>query len=192
MDKKVKEINGDFINSKVKLSVDKRKMVEYDGAPLVWGLVNTEKDEISKSFSGYSPDQLNWFKKAIEVCINNDTTGSFAYSEGISFLPNKKWASKEYGCFVDSLCNNQWLYPISKKEHYTLGPRTMLELSGHLQGLDVYECERLKKPVIRTAEYQHWKAQRSSTAIKSGQSSSSKRVKKDQIISDDDTQSDDD
>ncbi|CAG8722183.1 4646_t:CDS:2 [Dentiscutata erythropus] len=124
------------INQKLNL-VDmefRRSHDEDDGNP-VWALVNTNGDEIAKLATEYSPAEISYFKRLIELIVTADDDAFSASSimalkeaSKIKTQLSKSAAEILLQRFVD----DKWLVQ-SQSGKYSMSQRTILELQAYLK-----------------------------------------------------------
>ncbi|RIB25033.1 Nse1 non-SMC component of SMC5-6 complex-domain-containing protein [Gigaspora rosea] len=124
------------INQKLNL-VDmefRRSHDEDDGNP-VWALVNTNGDEIAKLATEYTPAEISYFKRLIELIVTADDDAFSASSimalkeaSKIKTPLSKSAAETLLQRFVD----DKWLVQ-SQSGKYSMSQRTILELQAYLK-----------------------------------------------------------
>ena len=138
--------------------VRRRVMAELQGAPPMWCVVNTRKDEAAKAFTRLDDSQLGVFRVAVELAVQS-ADGFFQLSELVREYKERKGVGKsasDVQALLETLATQQWLHAGQKRNFFTLGPRTFLELGDLLRELGAHQCEILKSSVVRTATYRAW------------------------------------
>lgn len=119
----------------------RRGVSEEDGA-VHFGLVNTTEDEASKLATDFSPSDIAFFKKAMDLIVASP--GGLASSVEILNAAHElektikiKMSMTHAENLVERLIKDKWMSEFSGS--YSLGPRAMLELRPYLKR--VYEDE---------------------------------------------------
>lgn len=110
----------------------KKGVTEDDGRP-VYALVNLATTSISKMASDFAENELDLFRKALELIIDSDT--GFASSTNIlnlvDKLKGKKMRKKEAEHVLQKFVQNKWL--IEKEGEFTLHSRAILEMEQYIR-----------------------------------------------------------
>lgn len=119
----------------------RRGVSEEDGA-VHFGLVNTAEDEASKLATDFSPSDIAFFKKAMDLIVASPDglASSMEILNATHDLEKTikiKMSITHAENLVERLIKDKWMSELSGS--YTLGPRAMLELRPYLKR--VYEDE---------------------------------------------------
>uniref|UniRef100_G1PB56 Non-structural maintenance of chromosomes element 1 homolog n=1 Tax=Myotis lucifugus TaxID=59463 RepID=G1PB56_MYOLU len=110
----------------------KKGVTEDDGRP-IYALVNLATTAISKMASDFAENELDLFRKALELIIDSET--GFASSTNIlnvvDQLKGKKMRKKEAEQVLQKFVQNKWL--IEKEGEFTLHTRAILEMEQHIR-----------------------------------------------------------
>ncbi|KAF6126101.1 non-structural maintenance of chromosomes element 1 homolog isoform X1 [Desmodus rotundus] len=110
----------------------KKGVTEDDGRP-IYALVNLATTPISKMASDFAENELDLFRKALELIIDSET--GFASSTNIlnlvDQLKGKKMRKKEAEQVLQKFVQNKWL--IEKEGEFTLHSRAILEMEQHIR-----------------------------------------------------------
>uniref|UniRef100_A0A8C2SCE3 Non-structural maintenance of chromosomes element 1 homolog n=1 Tax=Capra hircus TaxID=9925 RepID=A0A8C2SCE3_CAPHI len=110
----------------------KKGVTEDDGRP-IYALVNLATTSISKMASDFAENELDLFRKALELIIDSDT--GFASSTNIlnlvDQLKGKKMRKKEAEHVLQKFVQNKWL--IEKEGEFTLHGRAILEMDQYIR-----------------------------------------------------------
>uniref|UniRef100_A0A4W2C8M8 Non-structural maintenance of chromosomes element 1 homolog n=1 Tax=Bos indicus x Bos taurus TaxID=30522 RepID=A0A4W2C8M8_BOBOX len=110
----------------------KKGVTEDDGRP-IYALVNLATTSVSKMASDFAENELDLFRKALELIIDSDT--GFASSTNIlnlvDQLKGKKMRKKEAEHVLQKFVQNKWL--IEKEGEFTLHGRAILEMDQYIR-----------------------------------------------------------
>ncbi|XP_059934444.1 non-structural maintenance of chromosomes element 1 homolog isoform X2 [Mesoplodon densirostris] len=110
----------------------KKGVTEDDGRP-IYALVNLATTSVSKMASDFAENELDLFRKALELIIDSET--GFASSTNIlnlvDQLKGKKMRKKEAEHVLQKFVQNKWL--IEKEGEFTLHGRAILEMEQHIR-----------------------------------------------------------
>ncbi|XP_019505440.1 PREDICTED: non-structural maintenance of chromosomes element 1 homolog isoform X1 [Hipposideros armiger] len=110
----------------------KKGVTEDDGRP-IYALVNLATTPISKMASDFAENELDLFRKALELIIDSET--GFASSTNIlnlvDQLKGKKMRKKEAEHVLQKFVQNKWL--IEKEGDFTLHSRAILEMEQYIR-----------------------------------------------------------
>ncbi|XP_024600024.1 non-structural maintenance of chromosomes element 1 homolog isoform X1 [Neophocaena asiaeorientalis asiaeorientalis] len=110
----------------------KKGVTEDDGRP-IYALVNLATTSISKMASDFAENELDLFRKALELIIDSET--GFASSTNIlnlvDQLKGKKMRKKEAEHVLQKFVQNKWL--IEKEGEFTLHGRAILEMEQYIR-----------------------------------------------------------
>ncbi|XP_055154105.2 non-structural maintenance of chromosomes element 1 homolog isoform X1 [Symphalangus syndactylus] len=110
----------------------KRGVTEDDGRP-IYALVNLATTSISKMATDFAENELDLFRKALELIIDSET--GFASSTNIlnlvDQLKGKKMRKKEAEQVLQKFVQNKWL--IEKEGEFTLHGRAILEMEQYIR-----------------------------------------------------------
>ncbi|XP_049494422.1 non-structural maintenance of chromosomes element 1 homolog isoform X1 [Panthera uncia] len=110
----------------------KKGATEDDGRP-VYALVNLATTPVSKMASDFAENELDLFRKALELIIDSET--GFASSTNIlnlvDHLKGKKMRKKEAEQVLQKFVQNKWL--IEKEGEFTLHSRAILEMEQYIR-----------------------------------------------------------
>ncbi|XP_030157377.1 non-structural maintenance of chromosomes element 1 homolog isoform X1 [Lynx canadensis] len=110
----------------------KKGATEDDGRP-VYALVNLATTPVSKMASDFAENELDLFRKALELIIDSET--GFASSTNIlnlvDQLKGKKMRKKEAEQVLQKFVQNKWL--IEKEGEFTLHSRAILEMEQYIR-----------------------------------------------------------
>lgn len=110
----------------------KKGVTEDDGRP-IYALVNLATTPISKMASDFAENELDLFRKALELIIDSET--GFASSTNIlnlvDQLKGKKMRKKEAEQVLQKFVQNKWL--IEKEGEFTLHGRAILEMEQYIR-----------------------------------------------------------
>ncbi|XP_055994919.1 non-structural maintenance of chromosomes element 1 homolog [Sorex fumeus] len=110
----------------------KKGLTEDDGRP-VYALVNLATTPISKMASDFAENELDLFRKALELILESDT--GFASSTNIlnlvDKLKGKKMRKKEAEQVLQKFVQNKWL--VEKEGEFTLHSRAILEMEQYIR-----------------------------------------------------------
>jgi hypothetical protein len=110
----------------------KKGVTEDDGRP-IYALVNLATTPISKMATDFAENELDLFRKALELIIDSET--GFASSTNIlnlvDQLKGKKMRKKEAEQVLQKFVQNKWL--IEKEGEFTLHGRAILEMEQHIR-----------------------------------------------------------
>lgn len=110
----------------------KKGVTEDDGRP-IYALVNLATTAVSKMASDFAENELDLFRKALELIIDSET--GFASSTNIlnvvDQLKGKKMRKKEAEQVLQKFVQNKWL--IEKEGEFTLHTRAILEMEQHIR-----------------------------------------------------------
>lgn len=110
----------------------KKGVTEDDGRP-IYALVNLATTSISKMASDFAENELDLFRKALELIIDSDT--GFASSTNIlnlvDQLKGKKMRKKEAEHVLQKFVQSKWL--IEKEGEFTLHGRAILEMDQYIR-----------------------------------------------------------
>ncbi|XP_036316213.1 non-structural maintenance of chromosomes element 1 homolog [Pipistrellus kuhlii] len=110
----------------------KKGVSEDDGRP-IYALVNLATTAVSKMASDFAENELDLFRKALELIIDSET--GFASSTNIlnvvDQLKGKKMRKKEAEQVLQKFVQNKWL--IEKEGEFTLHTRAILEMEQHIR-----------------------------------------------------------
>ncbi|XP_066239466.1 non-structural maintenance of chromosomes element 1 homolog [Saccopteryx leptura] len=110
----------------------KKGVTEDDGRP-IYALVNLATTPISKMASDFAENELDLFRKALELIVDSET--GFASSTNIlnlvDQLKGKRMRKKEAEQVLQKFVQNKWL--IEKEGEFTLHSRTILEMGQHIR-----------------------------------------------------------
>uniref|UniRef100_A0A8D0GS87 Non-structural maintenance of chromosomes element 1 homolog n=2 Tax=Sphenodon punctatus TaxID=8508 RepID=A0A8D0GS87_SPHPU len=123
----------DVINVNLQpLFMEIRKGISEDDGKTYYALVNLAETEITKMASDYSENELELFKKTIDLIIASEN--GFASSTNILNLADqlrpKKMKKKEAEQVLQSLVQDKWLS--EKDGEYTLHTRSIIEMEQFL------------------------------------------------------------
>ncbi|XP_007528016.1 non-structural maintenance of chromosomes element 1 homolog isoform X1 [Erinaceus europaeus] len=112
----------------------KKGITEDDGRP-IYALVNLATTPVSKMASDYAENELDLFRKALELII--DSESGFASSTNIlnlvDQLKGKRMRKKEAEQVLQKFVQNKWL--IEKEGEFTLHGRAILEMEQYIRGM---------------------------------------------------------
>lgn len=110
----------------------KKGVTEDDGRP-VYALVNLATTPISKMASDFAENELDLFRKALELILDADT--GFASSTNIlnlvDKLKGKKMRKKDAEQVLQKFVQSKWL--IEKEGEFTLHSRAILEMGQYIR-----------------------------------------------------------
>nr|XP_024088793.1 non-structural maintenance of chromosomes element 1 homolog isoform X2 [Pongo abelii] len=110
----------------------KRGVTEDDGRP-IYALVNLATTSISKMATDFAENELDLFRKALELIIDSET--GFGSSTNIlnlvDQLKGKKMRKKEAEQVLQKFVQNKWL--IEKEGEFTLHGRAILEMEQYIR-----------------------------------------------------------
>ncbi|XP_053413081.1 non-structural maintenance of chromosomes element 1 homolog isoform X3 [Nycticebus coucang] len=110
----------------------KKGFTEDDGRP-IYALVNLATTSISKMATDFAENELDLFRKALELIIDSET--GFASSTNIlnlvDQLKGKKMRKKEAEQVLQKFVQNKWL--IEKEGEFTLHTRAILEMEQYIR-----------------------------------------------------------
>ncbi|XP_057551406.1 non-structural maintenance of chromosomes element 1 homolog isoform X2 [Hippopotamus amphibius kiboko] len=110
----------------------KKGVTEDDGRP-IYALVNLATTSISKMASDFAENELDLFRKALELIIDSET--GFASSTNIlnlvDQLKGKKMRKKDAEHVLQKFVQNKWL--IEKEGEFTLHGRAILEMEQYIR-----------------------------------------------------------
>lgn len=127
----------------------KKGVSEVDGASF-YGLVNTTETSITLLASRYSKDELEFFKKLVELIVNSDT-GSLGSIDAVNIADSiNRMSKKDAEDLLDKFENDKWIGQDTGR--YYLATRGVLELEQYI--LDMYpgsavKCEMCKKVCVQ-------------------------------------------
>lgn len=133
----------DAINKNLRaFDMEIRRGVSEDDGNIHFGLVNTAEDEHSKMATDYSPNDITFFKKVMDLIVASPD-GTVSSMEALHIAPDleKKMAITHAEKLIGKLVKDNWMSESSGS--YSLGPRAMLELHPYLNRVyedDVVEC----------------------------------------------------
>nr|XP_019573948.1 PREDICTED: non-structural maintenance of chromosomes element 1 homolog isoform X1 [Rhinolophus sinicus]XP_019573949.1 PREDICTED: non-structural maintenance of chromosomes element 1 homolog isoform X1 [Rhinolophus sinicus]XP_019573950.1 PREDICTED: non-structural maintenance of chromosomes element 1 homolog isoform X1 [Rhinolophus sinicus] len=110
----------------------KKGVTEDDGRP-IYALVNLATTPISKMASDFAENELDLFRKALELIVDSET--GFASSTNIlnlvDQLKGKKMRKKDAEHVLQKFVQNKWL--IEKEGDFTLHSRAILEMEQYIR-----------------------------------------------------------
>ncbi|XP_065889921.1 non-structural maintenance of chromosomes element 1 homolog [Dysidea avara] len=125
---------------------------EEDTGRSYYALANTSPDAAAKLASDFTPAELEFFRKVVEMLVNSDT-GS---TESISLMNisiERKLSKTDVQTLLKRLTKEKWLTFIEDTGHYAPGVRFILELRPFLRETfgddDVFKCPVCSSLVIR-------------------------------------------
>ncbi|XP_048764032.2 non-structural maintenance of chromosomes element 1 homolog [Ostrea edulis] len=130
-----------------------RKGVCEDDGTSSYGLVCTSESTITKLASDYTPSELEFFKKLIEIIVasKDAEVGSTEALNLVSRLENVKKLSKDDAeDLLSRLETNKWIKMTRGK--ISLATRSLLELDHYIQEIyqeDVSQCNICKKLCLK-------------------------------------------
>lgn len=130
-----------------------RKGVSEDDGSSSYGLVCTSESTITKLASDYTPSELEFFKKLIEIIVASDNAevGSTETLNLVSRLENVKKLSKDDAeDLLSRLETNKWIKMTHGK--ISLATRSLLELDQYILEIyqdDVEKCNICKKLCLK-------------------------------------------
>ena len=137
------------------LQVKSRLAVEENGGR-VYGLVNTRSDAISKQCTPFEDWHLAMFKVTLGLLAKAEE-GYVAHTDVVHAFKDAGKKAADIQTVLNRLVENEWLaaHP-SDDNFFTVGRRTMLELSDTMRDLGAGECPVSKMTVVRTSNYLEW------------------------------------
>ena len=153
----IDEINEKLSSEDMYLQIKRREMLEEETCPRVWGLVNTRSDEASKYATPLEDWQLVVFKTCLSQLAKAEDGAIFSDDiiRDLNVGNEIKKTNKEVASTLQRLAALGWLRE-TKKDFFTAGRRTMLELSEILREKGALECPISKQIVIQTRSYKAW------------------------------------
>ncbi|XP_020613730.1 non-structural maintenance of chromosomes element 1 homolog [Orbicella faveolata] len=128
----------------------RRGVSEEDGSNN-YGLVNTTEDEQSKLATDFSPNDIAFFKKAMDLIVDSPdgTVSSFDVINASADL-EKRMNITHAEELIERLLKDKWMSETSGS--YSLGPRAMLELYPYLKRVyedQIVDCMMCREIAIR-------------------------------------------
>lgn len=133
----------DVINKSVgPFDMEIRRGISEDDGVVHFGLVNTAEDEHSKMATDYSPNDIAFFKKVMDLIVTSPD-GTVSSMDTLNIAPDleKKMGITHAEKLVEKLVKDNWMSESSGS--YSLGPRAMLELHPYLKRVyedDIVDC----------------------------------------------------
>ncbi|XP_061167878.1 non-structural maintenance of chromosomes element 1 homolog [Saccostrea echinata] len=129
-----------------------RKGISEDDGTSSYGLVCTTESAITKLASDYTPSELEFFKKLIEIIVASEDAevGSTEALNLVSRLENVKKLSKDDAeDLLSRLETNKWIKMSRGK--ISLATRSLLELDRYIEQMyeDVEKCNICKKLCLK-------------------------------------------
>ena len=156
----IQEVNEKLMNEELFMQIRPREMVEEEGHPKVWGLVNTRNDDVSKQATSLENWQLAMFNECLQLLAKAED-GKFKHTDAIHAymaLPDAvNKSGNEVLLTLQKLIAMGWLAKTDRQNIFTAGARTLLELSEILRQYDAPECSLTKQIVIPSRAYKDWK-----------------------------------
>jgi len=133
----------DGINKSLRpLDMEIRHEISEDDGAVHYGLVNTAEDEHSKMATDFSPNDIAFFKKVMDLIVTSpDGTVSSMDALNTSSDLDKKMTMSHAEELIEKLVKDNWMSESSGS--YSLGPRAMLELHPYLKRVyedDIVDC----------------------------------------------------
>lgn len=133
----------DAINKNLRtLDMEIRHGISEDDGAVHYGLVNKAEDEHSKMATDFSPNEIVFFKKVMDLIVTSPD-GTVSSMDVINIGPDmdKKINITRAEELVGRLIKDHWMSESSGS--YSLGPRAMLELHPYLKRVyedDIVDC----------------------------------------------------